>query len=67
MVYRVPTIENDDLALDFEGDLSSLGVNSFDYNRMAHLNGAVADERALLRKVFKCVLAGSLKSAVSES
>jgi hypothetical protein len=34
----------------------SLGLNSFDYIRMAHLNGAVADEPALLRKVFECVL-----------
>lgn len=65
MVYRVPTIENDDLALGFEGDLSSLGVNSFDYIRMAHLNGAVADERALLYKVFKSVFAGHLESVVS--
>jgi hypothetical protein len=46
---------NDHLALDFDEDLSSLGVNSFDYIRMAHLNGAVVDERALLGKVYEFV------------
>lgn len=55
MVFRVPTPANNHLALDFDEDLSSLGVNSFDYIRMAHLNGAVADERALLDQVFKSV------------
>lgn len=52
----MPTHSNNDLALDFDEDLSSLGVNSFDYIRMAHLNGAVADERALLGKVFESVI-----------
>jgi hypothetical protein len=52
----VPTLGDDTSALDFEEDLTSLGLNSFDYIRMAHLNGAVADERALLRKVFEYVL-----------
>jgi hypothetical protein len=56
VVYRVPTLGNDSSALDFDEDLMSLGLNSFDYIRMAHLNGAVADEPALLRKVFECVL-----------
>jgi hypothetical protein len=56
VVYRVPTLGNDAAALDFDEDLTSLGWNSFDYIRMAHLDGAVADERALPRKVFECVL-----------
>jgi hypothetical protein len=56
VVYRVPTLGNDSSALDFDEDLTSLGLNSFDYIRMAHLNGAVVDERGLLRKVFECVL-----------
>ena len=55
MVYRVPILGSEHLALDFDEDLSSLGLNSFDYIRMAHLNGAVADEAALLRKVFEYV------------
>jgi hypothetical protein len=54
------------LALDFDEDLSSLGVNSFDYIRMAHLNGAVADERALLGKVFELVFACSPNSMAVE-
>jgi len=62
VVFRVPTLGNNDLALDFDEDLSSLGVNSFDYIRMAHLNGAVADERALLGKVFESVFSHSLPS-----
>jgi len=34
VVFRVPTLGNTDLALDFDDYLSSLGVNSFDYIRM---------------------------------
>jgi hypothetical protein len=60
VIFRVPTLGNNDLALDFDEDLSSLGVNSFDYIRMAHLNGAVADEPALLGKVFEYVFLRSL-------
>ena len=60
VIFRVPTLANHDLALDFDEDLSSLGINSFDYIRMAHLNGAVADERALLRKVYEYVFLRSL-------
>jgi len=56
----VPTLNNNDLALDFDEDMSSLGANSFDYIRMAHLNGAVMDERALLGKVFESVPPHSL-------
>ena len=55
MVFRVPAFNKNNLALDFDEDLSSLGANSFDYVRMAHLNGAVMDERALLGKVFGSV------------
>jgi hypothetical protein len=55
VVFRVPTQDKNHLALDFDEDLSSLGVNSFDYIRMAHLNGAVMDERALLGKVYESV------------
>jgi hypothetical protein len=60
VVFRVPTLGNNDLALDFDEDLSSLGINSFDYIRMAHLNGAVADERAFLGKVYEYVFLCSL-------
>jgi hypothetical protein len=34
VVFRVPALGNTDMALDFDDDLSSLGVNSFDYIRM---------------------------------
>jgi hypothetical protein len=37
VVYRVPTLGNTDRALDFDEDLTSLGVNSFDYIRMVWL------------------------------
>jgi len=60
VVFRVPAFDNSDLALNFDEDLSSLGVNSFDYTRMAHLNGAVADERALLGKVFESVFPSNI-------
>jgi len=60
VVFRVPAFDNSDLALDFDEDLLSLGVNSFDYIRMAHLNGAVADERALLGKVFESVFPSNI-------
>jgi hypothetical protein len=33
VVFRVPALDNNDLALDFDEDLSSLGVNNFDYRR----------------------------------
>jgi len=55
VVFRVPAFNKNNLALDFDEDLSSLGANSFDYVRMAHVNGAVMDERALLGKVFGSV------------
>jgi hypothetical protein len=60
--FRVPALDNNDLALDFDENLSSLGVSSFDYICMAHLNGAVADERALLGKVFESVFPGDIMS-----
>ena len=34
VVFRAPTLDNADMALDFDEDLSLLGVNSFDYIRM---------------------------------
>lgn len=39
MVFRVPTLGNNNLALDFDEDLSSLGVNNFDYVRMVRCLG----------------------------
>jgi hypothetical protein len=42
--------------LDFDEDLSSLGLGGFDYIRLAHLSGAITNEAALLRKAFECVL-----------
>lgn len=39
VVFRVPTLGNNNLALDFDEDLSSLGVNSFDYIRMVQYLG----------------------------
>jgi hypothetical protein len=67
VVFRVPALDNNDLALDFDEDLSSLGVNSFDYIRMAHLNDASADERALLGKVFESVFFRSLRRRLAEA
>jgi hypothetical protein len=63
----VPTHDNNRLALDFDEDLSSLGVNSFDYIRMAHLNGAVMDERALLGKVYELVILCKVISVSGEA
>jgi hypothetical protein len=63
----VPTYGNDHLALDFDEDLSSLGVNSFDYIRMAHLNGVVVDERALLGKVYEFVFLYNLISVSAKA
>jgi hypothetical protein len=59
-VYRVPPFDGDALALNFDENSSSLGAGSFNYIRMAHLNEAVADEGALLRKVFEYVLGDDL-------
>lgn len=53
-IWRVPNSPHGG-PLDFDEDLSSLGLGTFDYVRMAHLNGSITDEGALLRKAFQSV------------
>ncbi|KAM0719807.1 hypothetical protein Q7P37_003942 [Cladosporium fusiforme] len=54
-IYHVPNSIHG-CPLDFSQDLSMLGLNSFDYVRMAHISGAVADEMVLIQRAWELCL-----------